>query len=62
MTFDHHLGKFLVRFQGLPLQTYFPVFEETSRPAFALIIPPLTLRLFQQVRRVQLFSNPKKTP
>ena len=53
----NHLGKFLVRFQALPLQAGFPILEEAPRPRFALVIAQLAIRLFQQVRRVQPFRD-----
>src|SRR5450756_1646870 len=48
-----HLGEFLVGFEALPLQTRPPVLEESPRPALALVVPELTERLPEQVRRIQ---------
>ena len=52
MTIDH-LSEFLVGFESLPLQARAPVFEETARPTFTLIVPELAERFLEQVGRVQ---------
>src|SRR5882672_5312203 len=47
------LGELLVRLQALPLQLSAPVFEESTSPGFAGVIPQLCERLLEQVGGVQ---------
>src|SRR5215467_9706396 len=48
-----HVGKFLVRFEPLPLEASPPVLEETPRPTFAFIAPQLAKTLLENIGRVE---------
>ena len=57
-----HLGKFLVRFQALPLELIAPVLEELSRPGFPGVAPKLAERLLQHVRDIKSLVGSKQYP
>ena len=53
----NHFGEILERLEPLPLQGGSPIIKETSGPAFALILPKLAKRLFEEIRFVQPFIS-----
>lgn len=54
-------GELLERLQALPFQLRFPVVKELPGPRFALIVPQLTERLFEQVGSVQASVGRQQT-
>ena len=49
----NHLGKLLIRFETLPLQSRTPVFKKPPRPALFLVIPKLAKRFLKKISCVQ---------